>query len=72
MPKIRDTALTMSVPSAGDKYYGLDRDGSYAAARRGDIPTIRVGRFLRVPVAAMEAKLNAWRDDTDERPPPAI
>jgi len=29
------------------------------AAERGDIPTIRVGRQLRVPVAAMERLLDA-------------
>ncbi len=45
---------TMSVPEAGDIYYELGRNASYEAARRGDIPTIRVGRLLRVPVAAME------------------
>ncbi len=44
----------MSVPEAGDIYYELGRNASYEAARRGDIPTIRVGRLLRVPVAAME------------------
>jgi hypothetical protein len=48
---------TISVPEAGEEYYGLNRNGSYNAAKRGDIPTIRVGRLLRVPVAAMEAKL---------------
>ena len=45
---------TMSVPQAGKVYYGLGKNGSYEAARRGDIPTIRVGKLLRVPVAAME------------------
>ena len=44
----------MSVPEAGKTYYDLSKNGSYEAARRGDIPTIRVGRLLRVPVAAME------------------
>jgi hypothetical protein len=29
----------------------------YAAAKRGDIPTIKIGRLLRVPVAAFEDKL---------------
>ena len=48
---------TLSVPDAGRLYFGLGRNGSYDAARRGDIPTIRVGRLLRVPVAAMEEKL---------------
>lgn len=48
---------TISVPEAGKLYYGLSRNGSYDAAERGDIPTIQVGRLLRVPVAAMERKL---------------
>jgi len=51
--------LTMTVPEAGEKYYGLGRDASYAAAQRGDIPTIRVGRLLRVPIAAMDRKLES-------------
>ena len=45
---------TMSVPEAGERYFGLSRNGSYEAARRGDIPTIQVGRLLRVSVAVME------------------
>jgi hypothetical protein len=52
-----DAPLTMSVPEAGRRYFDLSRDGSYRAAERGDIPTIRIGRLLRVPVAAMERKL---------------
>jgi hypothetical protein len=51
--------LTLDVPTAGKRYYDLERDASYAAARRGDIPTIRVGRNLRVPIRAMDAKLEA-------------
>ncbi len=45
---------TISVPEAGKVYYDLSKNASYEAARRGDIPTIRVGRLLRVSVAAME------------------
>lgn len=45
---------TLSVPEAGREYFGLSKNGAYEAARRGDIPTIRVGRLLRVPVVAME------------------
>jgi hypothetical protein len=56
--------LTMSIPEAGRKYFGLSRNGSYAAADRGDIPTIRVGpKLRRVPVRAMERKL----DEAGER-----
>jgi excisionase family DNA binding protein len=49
---------TMSIPEAGALYFGLSRNGSYQAAERGEIPTIRVGRKLRVPVAAMERLLD--------------
>ena len=48
---------TMSVPEAGRIYYDLSRNASYDAAKRGEIPTIRIGRLLRVPVAAMERRL---------------
>jgi hypothetical protein len=48
---------TLGVPEAGKLYFGLCPRSSYAAVARGDIPVIRVGRLLRVPVKAMEAKL---------------
>ena len=47
----------LSVPSAGKRYFGLGRSGSYEAARRGDIPTIRIGRKLFVPIVAVERML---------------
>ncbi len=49
---------TISVPEAGRIYFGLSRNGAYAAVRRGDIPTISVGRLLRVSVAAMERRVS--------------
>jgi hypothetical protein len=48
---------TLTVPDAGRIYFDLGRNASYEAARRGDIPTIKIGRLLRVPVTAMERKL---------------
>jgi helix-turn-helix protein len=54
-----DSAFTISVPEAGKKYFGLSRNASYAAAVRGQIPTIRIGRSLRVPVKALEEMLDA-------------
>ena len=44
----------MTVPEAGRRYFGLSRNGAYFAAQRGEIPTIKIGRLLRVPVRAME------------------
>jgi hypothetical protein len=49
---------TMTVPEAGRVYFALGRNASYEAARRGDIPTIKIGRLLRVPVVALERKLD--------------
>jgi hypothetical protein len=53
------TAQTLSVPEAGRDYYDLGRNAAYAAAKRGDIPTIRIGKLLRVPIRALEQQLNA-------------
>ena len=52
-----ETPRTLSVPNAGKKYFGIGKNASYRAAERGDIPTIRVGGLLRVPVVRMERKL---------------
>jgi hypothetical protein len=49
---------TLSVPAAGKLYFGLCRAGSYAAATRGEIPTLRIGRRLRVPIRALEKMLD--------------
>ena len=53
-----DMPKTLSVPEAGKLYYGLSRNSSYAAAERGEIPTIKIGKLLRVPVRALEEMLN--------------
>ena len=49
--------LVMTVPEAGSKL-GLSREASYEAARRGDIPTIRIGRLIKVPTVQFERLLN--------------
>jgi hypothetical protein len=53
---------TLTVPEAGKRYFDLSRNASYEAARRGDIPTIKIGRLLRVPVGAMERKLETQQE----------
>jgi hypothetical protein len=50
--------LTISVPEAGKRYFGLSRNAAYDAAARGDLPVIKIGRLLRVPVRALEAMLD--------------
>ncbi len=48
----------LSVPVAGRVYFNLGRNASYEAAHRGDIPTLRIGRKLVVPIRAIERKLD--------------
>ena len=43
-------------PQVG-KLLGLGRAATYEAARRGDIPTIRFGRRITVPTAALRRML---------------
>jgi hypothetical protein len=54
---------TMSVPEAGDLYFGLSRNASYEAAKRGDIPTIRIGGRLFAVVAALDRMVGDTRPD---------
>jgi hypothetical protein len=50
---------TLSVPEAGRRYFDLGKNASYEAAHRGEIPVIRIGSRLRVPVVALERMLEA-------------
>ena len=54
---------TMSVPEAGRRYFGLAKNASYAAAARREIPTIKIGARLRVPVVALERMLEQTAPD---------
>jgi hypothetical protein len=48
------TAKLLSVPEAGRRYFGLSRNGSYDAARRGELPVVRIGRKVWASVPAIE------------------
>jgi excisionase family DNA binding protein len=50
---------TITVPEAGRRFFGLSRNAAYAAAERGEIPTVKIGRLLRVPIKAVEQMLEA-------------
>ena len=49
-------SLTYKIEEAG-RLLGIGRNGAYEAAHRGEIPTIKIGRRLLVPKAALEAML---------------
>jgi hypothetical protein len=48
--------VVYDVPEAGAKL-GLSRNAAYEAAARGDIPTIRIGKLLKVPKVAFDRML---------------
>ena len=54
----RGERLTMTVPEAG-ALLGIGRGAAYAAARAGQIPTVKVGRRLLVPRARLLALVGA-------------
>ncbi len=54
--KVQEARLTLTVPEAG-RVLGVGRNAAYEAARAGEIPTIRIGKRILVPVAALERML---------------
>ena len=59
-PKLADRAFhrcrTMTIEQAAVQL-GIGRSLAYEAARRGEIPTIRIGRKLLVPIEQLERLL---------------
>ncbi|WOH55139.1 helix-turn-helix domain-containing protein [Bradyrhizobium sp. BWC-3-1] len=48
--------LTITISEAAERL-GVSRNTAYEAARRGDIPVIRIGKRFLVPIAAFERLL---------------
>ena len=48
---------TISVPECGMKIFGLCRNASYEAAKRGDFHTISLGKRIVVPTAPLRRQL---------------
>lgn len=48
--------LTITVPEAA-RVLGIGRDAAYRAAERGEIPTLKLGRRIMVPVPRLQAML---------------
>jgi excisionase family DNA binding protein len=53
--------LTLTISEAAQRL-GISRNGAYNAAKLGQIPTIRIGNRILVPVAALDRHLT-------DRPP---
>lgn len=48
--------LTISITEAAERL-GISRNLAYEAARRGDIPTIKIGKRLLVPITTLDRLL---------------
>jgi excisionase family DNA binding protein len=55
-PTSNPNNLTYTLPEAGEML-GLSRNAAYDAAKRGDLPVIRIGKLMRVPKAAFHRML---------------
>ena len=54
---LSENAVLPLWPQTGRTILGLSRGATYAAAERGEIKTIRLGRLKRVPTAWLRSKL---------------
>jgi hypothetical protein len=48
---------TAPVPDVGRVCFGLGRNASYEAAKRGDFKVVRLGRLIVVPTAPLRRQL---------------
>ena len=55
--RVDDESLVYDLVEAG-ALLGLNKNASYAAAKRGDFPTIRIGKLIKVPKAAFHAMID--------------
>ncbi len=55
------TRLAITVSEAACRL-GIGRNSAYEAVRRGEIPTIRIGKRILVPVSALERLLDGSSD----------
>lgn len=54
--------VVYDVPEAG-ALLGLSRNAAYEAAKRGDIPTVKIGKLLKVPKIAFDRMLQKAGED---------
>ncbi|MFC2032692.1 helix-turn-helix domain-containing protein [Chloroflexota bacterium] len=53
---MKNESLTLTVTECA-KHLGIGRNSAYEAVKKGEIPSIRVGKRLLVPVVALDRLL---------------
>jgi len=56
--------MTMTVREAA-VFLGLSKNSAWAAVKRGEIPSVRVGRRVLIPVRRLEEMLERTKSETD-------
>jgi excisionase family DNA binding protein len=57
IPEKQDDCLVYTVAEVG-VLLGLTKNLAYQAAKRGDFPTIRIGKLIKIPKAALHAMID--------------
>ncbi len=58
--------LTYTIPETA-KILGIGRSAAYEGARIGEIPTVRIGKRILVPVTALERMLSVEQRKEPEK-----
>ena len=58
--------VVVSIPEGG-AVFGLGRTASYSAAKRGDLPTMRINGVEKVSIVALAKKLDEASNPENER-----
>lgn len=61
-----DDRLLLRLPEAAARL-GLGRSTVYELIQRGELPVVRVGRAVRIPVAALQGWVERQIDEAEKR-----
>ncbi|MEZ4554828.1 MAG: helix-turn-helix domain-containing protein [Dehalococcoidia bacterium] len=62
MERVDDEKTMLTVPEAA-KLLRIGRNHAYELVARGEIPSVRLGRLIRIPRAALEREMGALGGD---------
>jgi hypothetical protein len=63
-PVAKETIETMSIKAWGRDVLGIGEGAARKAAKRGEIPTVQIGKIRRVPVRRAMEELNSKKKES--------
>lgn len=67
-PEAPEEDRLLTIASVADRL-GVPKSYAYELARRGDLPTVRLGKYVRVPASALQELLGRHRKKTIDTVP---